>query len=219
MTPGHVAGKSAKLKLPSFKLLFLALTFLYFLSHLPQPQFSGGVLVKRAFRFFHSFRLWRGVELSRTPSMSRHSEEAEYSSQERSPLRGVSPESRISPIARRVLPEQMANPHLQHQLFAHGQRMLPVRIPQFSQNHVLLAPSLADELQAIARASAKLSAFQPNHIVGPAHILLRYGIQSLEAFNQIDKQARGYLFEDLRRREQMTFPELPRNGKSLPPHC
>ena len=51
-----------------------------------------------------------------------------------------------------------------------------------------------------------------------AHILVRYGIQSLEAFKQIDKQARGYLFDGLRHREQMTFPELPRNGKSLPSH-
>ena len=155
--------------------------------------------------------------MSRTPSLSRQSEGAEYSSQSRSPLRN-SPQSRISPATRRVLPEKIENPLPHRQLFP-GQRVLPVRIPQLSQNQVLLVPSLVDELQAIARASAKLSAFQPNHIVGPAHILLRYGIQSLEAFNQIDKQARGYLFEDLRRREQMTFPELPRNGKSLPPHC
>ena len=93
-----------------------------------------------------------------------------------------------------------------------------MRITQLSQNQVLLAPSLAGELQSIARASAKLSAFHPNRIMDSAHILARYGIQSLEAFKQIDKQARGYLFEDLRRREQMTFPELPRNGKSLPFH-
>ena len=122
--------------------------------------------------------------------MSRHSEEAEYSSQERSPLRGVSPESRISPPTRRVLPEQMDNPPIHHQLFARGQRMLPVRIPQHSQKQVLLAPSLVDELQAIARASAKLSDFQPNRIMDSAHILVRYGIQSLEAFKQIDEQAR-----------------------------
>ena len=105
-----------------------------------------------------------------------------------------------------------------HNLFAQGQRVLPVRIPQLSPNQVLLVPSLVDELQALAKASAKLAAFQPNQLMDAAHTMVRYGIQSLEAFKQIDKQARGYLFEDLRHREQMTFPELARNGKSLPPH-
>ena len=150
--------------------------------------------------------------------MSLHIDQAEYTSEERSPICGSPPRSRISPATHRVLPEQIDNPPIHHQLLAHGQRVLPVRIPQLSQNQVLLVPSLADELQAIARASEKLSAFQPIHIMDSAHISARYGIQSLEAFKQTDRQARGYLFDDLRRREQMTFPELPRNGKSLPSH-
>ena len=52
----------------------------------------------------------------------------------------------------------------------------------------------------------------------PAHILARYGVQSSEASKQIDKQARGYLPDDIRHREQMTCPELPRSGESLPFH-
>lgn len=68
------------------------------------------------------------------------------------------------------------------------------------------------ELQAIARDSSKLPAFAPNQIFDSAHILVRYGAQSAEDFKQIDKQARGYFAEGLRRREQMTYPEQPWDG-------
>ena len=146
--------------------------------------------------------------------MSRRIEEAGYSSQERSPIRGVSHRSRISPATRRVLPEQIPPPNQ----LPPRQRLLPVRIPQLNPHQVLLVPGLMGELQAIARGSAELSAFQPNQIMGTAHILVRYGVQSLGAPKQIDKQARCYLFEDLRRREQMASPDQARDGRSLRPH-
>ena len=93
-----------------------------------------------------------------------------------------------------------------------GNRLLPLRIPQLNPNHVLLAPGLMGGPQAISRDSAKIAAFRTNQILDSAHILARYGAQSVEAFKQIDRQARGYLFEDLRRRDQMTFPELHWGG-------
>ena len=118
------------------------------------------------------------------------------------------------PATRRVMPEQISPPD---QLFP-GRRLLPVRIPQPNPNQVLLAPASMGELRAIDRGSAKLSAFHPNQIMNLAHILARYGIQSLEDSKQIDKTARAYLSEDLRHLEQMTSPELSRGGKSLHHH-
>ena len=52
-------------------------------------------------------------------------------------------------------------------------------------------------------------------------MLARYGILSIESFRQVDKQARTYLFEDLRQREQKTYPELSfliAMNQNLPPH-
>ena len=52
-------------------------------------------------------------------------------------------------------------------------------------------------------------------------MIIRYGIFSIEAFRKMDKQARTYLFEDLRHREQKTYPEpsyLIAMNQHLPPH-
>ena len=86
---------------------------------------------------------------------------------------------------------------------------------------LLLVPEFRTELDAIAAASGKFAAFSRDLILETAHILVRYGIASVEAFKQADKQARNYLFEDLRLRENMTFPELSflvALNQHLPPH-
>ena len=64
------------------------------------------------------------------------------------------------------------------------------------------------ELGAIAEAPGKFAAFPRDLIPESAHMLAMYGISSVEASKQTDKQARGYLFEDLRMRGDVAFPEI-----------
>ena len=51
--------------------------------------------------------------------------------------------------------------------------------------------------------------FPANQISDSARALARYGFESPDDFGNIENHARGYLVEDLRRRGQMTSPELP----------
>ena len=82
------------------------------------------------------------------------------------------------------------------------------RIPVSAPRRLLLAPTLRGELLSPARACNKLSDFSENLASDSAHVLVRYGILTAGASNQTDRQARGYLSEDLRQREQMALPEL-----------
>ena len=75
-------------------------------------------------------------------------------------------------------------------------------------HQLLLVPDLRGELISPTRASNKLAPFSENLVLDSAHILVRYGILTVEAFKQTDRPASCYLFEDHRHRGQMTFPEL-----------
>ena len=96
-------------------------------------------------------------------------------------------------------------------------RVPPVLAPA----QLMLVPAFREELGAIAADSTKFAAFSRDLIIESAHILARYGISSVEASKQADKRARGYLFEDLRLRGNLTFPELRflvALNQHLPPH-
>ena len=80
--------------------------------------------------------------------------------------------------------------------------------PVLAPGQLLLVPAFREELGAIAEDSAKFAAFSRDLILESARILVRYGISSVEAFKQADRQARSYLFDDPRLRGNLTFPEL-----------
>ena len=82
------------------------------------------------------------------------------------------------------------------------------RFPQIIPEQLDQLLPLREEITALTRGSARFSAFRPSLITDSANMLVRYGIHSAEAFRQTDKQARAYLFEDFRQREQKTYPEL-----------
>ena len=72
---------------------------------------------------------------------------------------------------------------------------MPDRIPVLAPRHLLLASALREELAALTRAPNRLSPFPKTSFLDPpAHILVRYGVVSIEASKQTERQARGYLF-------------------------
>ena len=80
-----------------------------------------------------------------------------------------------------------------------GRRPLVVRgmyprIPVLAPHQLLLVPALRGELPPLARASNKLAVSSANLVLYSAHILVRYGILTAEAFNQTDRQARAAIY-------------------------
>ena len=69
-----------------------------------------------------------------------------------------------------------------------------------------LADALSSDLLAIARGHSKFAPFRTDRIVDSASLLVRYGLGSIETFRTTEEQARRYLFEDLRKTEQLNVP-------------
>ena len=120
----------------------------------------------------------------------------------RSPLRVSPPASRRSAsVQRRLRNEQLNLRQIQQRHPPRVPRMRPEQLPQVD--------TLTTELLGVQLSSS--SRFQPlteDRIRESSAILVRYGIPTVEAFKQAEKQARSYLSEDLRQREQRNFPEL-----------
>ena len=80
------------------------------------------------------------------------------------------------------------------------------RFLQLQPDQLIHLNSLAIELNALTQGSARFASFGANLITDSAQMLTIYGISPIEAFRQMDKQARTYLFGDLRQREHKTYP-------------
>ena len=71
-----------------------------------------------------------------------------------------------------------------------------------------LAEALTIDLLELARAHSKFESFPGDRIAASATLLVRYGLDSLGAFRTTDEISRRYLFEDLRKTEQLNFLQL-----------
>ena len=80
---------------------------------------------------------------------------------------------------------------------------------------------LYDELINETRGATKFEAFNLDRLWESAIILVRYGINTLEAFRTTDGQARKYFFEDLRKKDKLSFLEMGlilKLNRHIPPH-
>ena len=80
------------------------------------------------------------------------------------------------------------------------------RFPQLLPEQLGHLAPLAAEIIALTQSSARYTSLGPNLITDSATMLARYGIPNIESFRRVGKQARTYLFEDLRRRWQELAP-------------
>ena len=136
---------------------------------------------------------------------------AEWESEDRSPR---SSEGEKGDIERN--PELDFELPLEEQLVV--RRPLP---PPLSEDQVDLAEALAHDLMDIAHAHSKFASFEPDRVAESAKLLVRYGLETAEAFRTTDELARKYLFEDLRRTEHLNFLQicfLPKLARHIPPH-
>ena len=93
--------------------------------------------------------------------------------------------------------------------------------PPLTEVQTVLAEALSMVLLDIKRARRKFATFSDERVSGSASILVRYGLDSIEAFRTTDEQARRFLFEDLRKSEQLNFPQLGfllKLPRHVPPH-
>ena len=89
----------------------------------------------------------------------------------------------------------------------------PPRLRQPPLPHPDLVEKLPKELSEVVKASVKFEAYDSQMVNDSAHVLVRYGILSLERFRTTDGQARKYLFEDIRKTEKLSFREISLNLK------
>ena len=77
-----------------------------------------------------------------------------------------------------------------------------------SEDETVIAEALYNELSNVDSENSKRPMFQIERIRDKAYLLVRYGVQTLEAFRTTDETARRYLFKDIRKAEQLPFPDL-----------
>lgn len=90
--------------------------------------------------------------------------------------------------------------------------------PHLSDGRADFAEALARDLRDIAYGHSKFAAFGDERITQSDTLLVRYVLATVEAFRTTDEQARRYLFEDLRRAEQLNFFANKLSSEDCPAH-
>ena len=93
--------------------------------------------------------------------------------------------------------------------------------PPLTELQTVLAEALAADLLNIKNARSEFASFCDGRIAESASLLVRHGLETVEAFRTTGEQARRFLFEDLRKTEQLNFIQLSfplKHARHIPPH-